>query len=79
MECLRGLMVVSTMETGKKGSSTVMECLRGPMVANITGNGTTAKKMAKEFLLGLTGENMRDMECILRLMVLRTMNGIWTN
>ena len=43
MECIRGLMVVNTMETGKKGRCTVMVSSNGQTVANMTGNGSTAK------------------------------------
>ena len=85
MECIRGPgppFVYSTMETGKKIGITVMVLWNMSTVANMTDNGRTAKKMAKEFTLGLTEENMkgstlivikRDMECLLRRMVLSMM------
>ena len=54
----------------------------GQTVVNISGNIRTAKLMAKESILGLMGDNMRDssltikkkdMEYLLRPMVLSTM------
>ena len=82
MECKSLPMVVNTLETGHKGDSTVMVSVNGQTVANIMGNGRTVELRAKESILGLTGENMRDstfskkngdMECLLRPMVLSTM------